>query len=238
MTTIFFNDIIIKIAERKDDGVKIIDLHNHTRFSYDGHNTVLEVVENAMENGVDVIGITDHQFSIGERVKEYIAAVTAAKKMYEGKIKVLCGMEIGTRPAPQDFPAELSRLLDYCLFESLDDDRAMDLYEFFEWRRRFECPVGLAHTDVFKICEKYGDSMLRVFKNDNIFWEINFSGNYSYYYDFVSNKRKQRIISDSGIKLSVGSDTHWIGDFNINRLIQTNELARRLGNPPALGITY
>lgn len=217
--------------------MKILDLHNHTRFSYDGHNTVFEVVENAIENGVDVIGITDHQFSIKNRIKEYIAAVTAAKKVYEGKIKVLLGLEIGTRPHPQDFPAEMSSFFDYCLFESLDDDRAMDLYEFFEWRRLFKCPAGLAHTDVFKLCEKYGDDVLKVFKNDNVFWEINFSGNYNYYFDLITNQRKQKLISESGIKLSVGSDLHWIGDFNKNKLIETNQLARRLKNPLALGIS-
>ncbi len=216
--------------------MKILDLHNHTRFSYDGHNTVFEVVENAIENGVDVIGITDHQFSIKNRIKEYIAAVPAAKKVYEGKIRILCGLEIGTRPAPQDFPAELSSLLDFCLFESLDDDRAMDLYEFFEWRRLFKCPAGLAHTDVFKLCEKYGDNVLKVFKNDNVFWEINFSGNYNYYFDLITNQRKQKLISESGIKLSVGSDLHWVGDFNKNKLVETNEFARRLKNPLALGI--
>ena len=194
------------------------------------------MVENAIENGVDVIGITDHQFSINGRLKEYIAAVTAAKKVYEGRIQVLCGLEIGTRPKPQDFPAALSRLLDYCLIESLDDDRAMDIYEFFEWKRQFCCPVGLAHTDIFKLCEKYGENVLKVFKNDNVFWEINFSGNYNYYFDFITNAKKQKIISESGIKISVGSDLHWTGDFNKNKLMQNNELARRLGNQLALGI--
>lgn len=216
--------------------MKLVDLHNHTRFSYDGHNTVFEVVENAIKNGVDVIGITDHQFSINGRIKEYIAAVTTAKKVYKEKITILCGLEIGTRPKPHDFPAELSRCLDFCLFESLDDERAMDIYEFFEWRRMFLCPVGLAHTDVFKLCEKYGENVLKVFKNDNVFWEINFSGNYNYYFDFITNEKKQKIIKESGIKISVGSDLHWIGDFNKNKLIQNNEFARRLGNPIALGI--
>lgn len=41
-----------------------VDLHNHTKFSYDGSNTPEEIIENAIRHGVDVIGITDHQFSI------------------------------------------------------------------------------------------------------------------------------------------------------------------------------
>lgn len=216
--------------------LKIIDLHNHTCFSYDGHNSVEEVIENAIVQGVDVIGITDHQFSIGDRIGEYIFSVNNAKEKFKGKIEVLCGLEIGTRPMPHDFPTHLSKKLDYCIFESLDDSRAMDLYEFFEWKRLFECNIGLAHTDIFKLCDRYGVDMLKVLKRDNIFWEINFSGNYDYYYDFISNKEKQQLVKESGVKLSVASDLHWIGDFNINKLIQTNELVRRLGNPLPLGI--
>ena len=41
----------------------IMDLHNHTYFSYDSVTEPEELIENAIRNGVDVIGITDHQFS-------------------------------------------------------------------------------------------------------------------------------------------------------------------------------
>lgn len=216
--------------------MKIIDLHNHTNFSYDGQNSVEEVVENAAESGVGVIGITDHQFSVGDRLGEYICEVNRVKEKYRGRITVLCGLEIGTRPMPNDFPAHLSGELDYCIFESLDDGRAMDLYEFFEWKRLFKCNIGLAHTDIFKLCEKYGVDLLKILKRDNIFWEINCSGNYPYYYDFISNREKRRMVAKSGIKLSVGSDLHLVGDFDIKRLSQTNEMIRKLKNPLPLGI--
>lgn len=217
--------------------MKIIDLHNHSRYSYDGQSSISELVENAIENGVTHIGITDHQFSIGELIGEYIDAVLYAKEKYKNQIQVLCGLEIGTRPRPQDFPAKLSERLDFCLFESLDDEKGMDIYEFFEWKRRFRCPIGLAHTDIFKLSERYGMDVLKVLKHDDVFWEINFSGNYSYYYDFITNDDKRRLISQSGIKISVGSDLHWVGDFDRKRLIQANELAMRLKNPLALGIS-
>ncbi len=217
--------------------MKIIDLHNHTQFSYDGQNTPREIVENAYQSGVSVVGITDHQFSIGSRIGEYISVVSELKSEYKDKMTVLCGLEIGTRPYPTDFPHGLSKKLDYCLFESLDDLRAMDIYEFFEWKRRFSCPMGLAHTDIFKLCDRYGADVLKVLKRDNIFWELNISGNYTYYYDFISNRQKQQMIAESGVKISIGSDTHWIGDFNFTRLMQANELVRKLKNPLPLGIT-
>ena len=68
-------------------------------------------------------------------------------------------------------------------------------------------------------------------KENNIFWEINTSGNYTYYYDFITNKEKQEIIKNSGLTLSVGSDTHWIKDLNVNKLKSCQDLIKKLGNP-------
>ena len=219
------------IKNKGGDRLKIIDLHNHTKYSYDGHNTAREIIENAVRNRVDIIAVTDHQFSIGDKIGDYIKEVNELKTEFKDKIKVLCGLEIGTRPKPTDFPPEISKLLDFCLFESLDSKKGMDIYEFIEWRRLFLCPSGLAHTDIFALSERYKTDIIKLLKHENIFWEINFSGNYDYYFDFITNKEKQRMVSESKITLSVGSDTHWIGDFDKKRLVQTNALLERLKNP-------
>ena len=216
--------------------MKIIDLHNHTKFSYDGQNTAREIIENAVLNRVDAIAITDHQFSIGDKIGEYIEEINALKVEFRDKITVFCGLEIGTRPKPCDFPPQISAMLDFCLFESLDSKKGMDIYEFLEWKRLFLCPLGLAHTDIFALSERYKIDMLKLLKREKIFWEINFSGNYDYYFDLITNKGKQRAVSESGITLSIGSDTHWTGDFDKKRLVQTNELVRGLKNPVALGL--
>ena len=216
--------------------MKIFDLHNHTNFSYDGISGITSLVENAIANGVDVLGITDHEFSISDKIEEYISAVNKAKEQYKGKITLLLGIEIGTRPYPEKFNPEITRKFDYCLFESLDDSRAMDFNLFLAWRKNFHCPQGLAHTDIFKISRMYNIDIFSILKRESIFWEINFSGNYNYYFDLISNSEKQEAVKRSGIALSVGSDTHWVGDFDKKRLVQTNELVRSLKNPLALGI--
>lgn len=216
--------------------MKIVDLHNHTNFSYDGISGITAIVENAIRNGIDVLGITDHEFSISGKIEEYINAVNDAKEKYKEKITLLLGLEIGTRPYPEEFNPEITRKLDYCLFESLDDGRAMDFNQFLLWRKNFHCPQGLAHTDIFKLERMYNVDILSILKRENIFWEINFSGNYNYYFDLISNKDKQNAVSKSGIALSVGSDTHWVGDFDKKRLVQTNEFLRSLKNPIALGV--
>lgn len=208
-----------------------VDLHNHTVFSYDGTNTPEEIIENAIAHSVDVIGITDHQFSIEEKLTEYFEYIQHCKIKYRDKIKVLCGLEIGTRPKPSDLLASGTEQFDYVLFESLDDLRAMDFFEFLEWRKLFKCKVGLAHTDIFALSERYGLDLLKEMRKNDIFWELNISGNYNYYYDFLTNAKKQYMVRNSGIKVSIGSDTHWVEEYRFRQLRRANELMQKLGNP-------
>ena len=208
-----------------------VDLHNHTIFSYDGSDTPEAIIENAIKCGVDVIGITDHQFSIEDNLSVYFQHLQHCKVKYSDKICVLCGLEIGTRPAPPENLPRATEMFDYVLFESLDDPRAMDFYEFLEWRRQFKCKAGLAHTDIFKLGERYGLDIIKVMRDNDIFWELNTSGNYIYYYDFLTNEKKQRIIKESGIPVSVGSDTHAVCEYRKKQVRSANELLQRLGIP-------
>lgn len=208
-----------------------VDLHNHTIFSYDGSNTPEEIIENAIRCGIDVIGITDHQFSIGENLPMYYKHIQHCKIKYADKIKVLCGLEIGTRPSPPEALGAATEQFDYVLFECLDDERAMDFYEFLEWRRLFKCKAGLAHTDIFRLGQAYGLDIIKTLRANDIFWELNTSGNYIYYYDFLTNKRKQKIIQQSGIPVSVGSDTHWVGEYRKKQVRAANALLQKLNIP-------
>lgn len=211
--------------------MKLIDLHNHTNFSYDGTNTCEEIIENAMSHSLSCVGISDHQFSIKSGLVKYVNEIEKLKSKYEKYIRVLCGLEIGLRPKPDDIANVSALPLDYCLFESLDSPKgAMDIYEFLEWTRLFKIPKGLAHTDIFMLEKKYSMDILDILSKNDLFWEINTSGNYTYYYDFITNKDKQNKISKSNIKISIGSDTHWVGDFNISKLKSAHELVCELKN--------
>lgn len=209
--------------------MRIVDLHHHTTYSYDGSSSPEEVVQNAIRHEVAVLGITDHQFSIGSGLFAYIKEINALKERYRDRISILCGLEIGTRPTPHDFLTSSSKDLDFCLFESLDHPAGMDFYEFLEWQRQFHCPVGLAHTDIFLLCERYGTNLLKVLAEENIFWELNLSGNYSYYYDFLTNPEKQRAVLQSGVSMSIGSDTHWVSEYSFQKLLRANQFVSNLG---------
>lgn len=209
--------------------MKIVDLHNHTYYSYDCSLTPREVAENAMANKIDVVGITDHQFSIRGNLREYISEINSLKNEFSGRTQVLCGLEIGTRPMPNDFFAKESSKLDYCLFECLDSERAMDFYEFAAWRKLFSCPVGFAHTDVFSLSERYGMDILSYMRDADIFWEINTSGRYPYYYDFLTNEKKRLAVKESGVKISIGSDTHTVACYDASKIKRAHNLVSKLG---------
>lgn len=209
----------------------IMDLHNHTIFSYDGSNSPEQIIENAINNGFDAVAITDHQFTIKNRLSEYIYRLQECKAKYASQIKVFAGLEVGMNPRPKDLFADDTKGLDFVLFERLDKTTATDLYEFLPWRHMFRCPVGLAHCDIFRMSEDYGLDMLKLLKEENIFWELNTSGNYNYYYDFLTNDKKRKAVKDAGIGVSVGSDTHAIYEFRKQQIINANKLVVELGLP-------
>lgn len=85
--------------------------HTHTAFS-DGANTVDQMVEAAIANGMTAIGFSDH--STNEWAQAYCmrdeaayrAAVAAAKQRYADNIAVLCGIEqewVSGKPQGYDY---------------------------------------------------------------------------------------------------------------------------------------
>ena len=89
--------------------------HTHTQFC-DGKGTPLEILEEAVKKGFDIIGFSSHSawpfadsWHIAPReFQDYIESVMNAKKAFEGKIKVLLGFEAEyipgiTKPSFNDY---------------------------------------------------------------------------------------------------------------------------------------
>ena len=206
----------------------LMDLHNHTVFSYDGSNTPEEIIGNAIRSGFDAVGICDHQFTIKTNLKNYIAYIKRCKEKYRKDIKVFVGLEVSVCPMPDDFSPNDIDGLDYILLERLDKPGASSLDECIKLRRKLSCPVGFAHCDVFGMGEKYKLDMLALMKKENIFWELNTSGNYSYYYDFLTNENKRQAVKQSGVGVSIGSDTHAVFEYRKKQITKANELVRKM----------
>ncbi len=86
----------------------LCDSHIHSEFSFDGSVPVEEMVKQGIENGIDVMTVTDHcdVVGIGDKDSEFgvdlekaipcsVAEIRRVSDLYSGKIKVLAGVELG-----------------------------------------------------------------------------------------------------------------------------------------------
>ena len=223
----------------------IQDLHSHTYYSFCGGDKPEEIVEAAIAGGIEVFGITDHNYGIGngrinvlnagkEQVPDdyekmlvrYYDHINLIKEKYADKIRILRGIEVatlyGSRYALPD-SADIS-FFDYCLVENLDHfDTSIAQGDLFAFAKRCGCPVGVAHTDMFAFIEKLGEKPEGYFRRmaeEKNFWEMNVSydsiHNYrehAYMLEFFRNQEQQRIVRESGVRLSVGFDGHRVKDY-------------------------
>ena len=91
------------------DNMKVLsDMHMHSDNSFDAENSVREMCLSAIEKDISTIAITDHmeapEIKLGDRsvfgnmikqITKSVADVEAARDEFEGKIRVLKGIEIG-----------------------------------------------------------------------------------------------------------------------------------------------
>lgn len=228
----------------------IQDLHSHTYYSFCGADTPEEVVEAAINGGIELLGITDHHYGIGDgrtdvylstsqeigndyerTLRRYFDHISLIKEKYEGKIKILRGIEIGTLkqgrvPLPES--ADIS-FFDYCLIEHVDHmENSITGGDLFAFAERLGCPAGVAHTDLFKVAKNVGEEPLRYFTKmaeRGIFWEMNVNldtihggHQHPYMLEFFDNEEQQEIIRRSGVRLSVGFDGHRVYDYKPERI--------------------
>ena len=90
------------------------DLHMHTTYC-DGLNTAEEMIVSAIDKGLSVVGLSGHSFTphdtcycmSREGTLQYIDEVKRLREKYEGRIKVLLGLEMDyyadTDTAPYDY---------------------------------------------------------------------------------------------------------------------------------------
>lgn len=181
-------------------GEKMIqDIHSHTKYSFCAHDTPEKMIETAIDAGIEVYGICDHNYGIGYAdinrffhgeemaTDEYIAnleayrkRINALKATYADRIRLLCGVEICTslRRARVTLPHEIDLSgFDYCLLENIDDvEGSLAHGDLFGYAEKLGCPVGIAHTDMFAFISQLGEDPYEYFKklaDAGIFWELN-----------------------------------------------------------------
>ncbi len=242
----------------------IQDIHSHTYYSFCGKDKPETIVEAAIAGGIELFGISDHSYGIGQSktnvfmskdddlfedyertLIRYFDHINLIKQKYADKIKILCGIEVGTdlgrNRAPLPESVDIS-FFDYCLVEGVDQIENSSLKgDIFKFAKRAGCITGIAHTDMFSFIKSLGLAPLEYFKKlaeHNIFWELNVSfdsiHNYrehDYVIEFFKNPEQQEIIRKSGIKLSVGFDGHRVEDYRADRVKDACEKLTKLGIP-------
>lgn len=80
--------------------MNLVDCHNHTKYSFDGKDTVKDMIESAIDKGISVFSITDHadvnyyEQNIEENVGKSVSQINDFKEQYKD-IKLLSGVELG-----------------------------------------------------------------------------------------------------------------------------------------------
>ena len=210
----------------------IVDLHAHTKYSNCGMDAPEELVLKMIELGVEAFGICDHNYGIGDREQEYLQLIKGLQKKYADKIKLFCGIEICTRPGLAPPEGKTFAGYDYCLIEDLDNPESVMQGDIINYTRNFECPIGIAHTDIFKFMSDNGLDRKKYLKQlalAGIFWELNVNYDsihgyreHQYVQEFFKSTAQQTIVRDSGIYVSIGFDGHRLGEYDFNRVAKSN----------------
>jgi len=216
------------------------DIHSHTYYSGCGKDNPHAIVDAAIAGGMKVFGITDHNYGIGERFEEYVAEMTEIREEYKDRIKVLRGIEISILPQYKDINTSKEQLakLDYCIVEVCSGNDVPD-NDFVALAKSYGIPTGIAHTDIFGLCEAKGldaEKYITDLAKAGIFWEMNMSYDsihgyreHQYMKEFFNNKKQQEIVKKAGLAVSVGFDGHRVEDYLPERVVKACHKLEELG---------
>ena len=196
------------------------DLHNHTQWS-DGACTPQDLLQRAYENGIKVLGISDHYEAIGDK-STYRKVLDDLRKQFPA-IEVRIGVEIRVGTLLNLPPVEVDtlKLYDYILIENLEYHTpiTMALECISRLRNTLPAKVGLAHLDL----ERLGIHRAMVIDfvaANNIFLDFNFEG--TFYANLLQGYGQIADVLDSGIEVIVGSDTHAIETDWLSNLVSAH----------------
>ena len=239
----------------------IQDLHAHTYYSFCSKDKPEKMIETAIANGIQQLGICDHNYGVGcartdfcwdkgtqlnadygKTLVRYYDHMNLLRDKYARKIKILCGIEVCTLKSKDSYAlphsADVS-FFDFALIENLDHPQSITGGDLFAYAKRLGCPVGVAHTDMFKFIESIGEEPYRYFRKmaeAGIFWEMNVNydsihgfKSHNYVAEFFKNKQQQEIVKKSGVRLSVGFDGHIANEYKADRVKSACTLIQNMG---------
>lgn len=158
----------------------LLDMHTHTSFSVDSEEPFENMLSRAEQLGLTAYAVTDHceaeRFYSAEHyarpkmnsnfdVYDYrdcfyasVEAVTAAKDAYNGKMKLLCGVELGEALYDMEATAEIlsDKRLDFVI-ASLHELEGYDDFAFLDYNKyNIEELLYKYFLEIYRIC-KWGE---------------------------------------------------------------------------------
>ncbi|MEO8357234.1 MAG: DNA polymerase/3'-5' exonuclease PolX [Chloroflexota bacterium] len=200
------------------------DLQTHSTWS-DGKLTMLEMAQAAAKRGIKVIAFTDHSVSLGvtnglsmERHKEQAAEIKKIQKQLGGRILVLHASEVeikadGTLDYPDEFLATLD-LVVASLHTSLRQPREKVTQRVINAIRNPHVDI-IGHPTGRLIPDREGadldmDAVLNAAAESGVAMEINAHPSRLDLDDVYARRAK-----DLGIPISINTDAHSEGDFDM-----------------------
>lgn len=186
------------------------NLHTHTWRCGHAVGQDFEYVESAIKAGFSLIGFSEHiQYRADngkynridfENFKFYFSDIRAMKKIYKGKITILCGLEAAYVPEAMDDLLELSTESDYILLGQhqggltdkkyclkCDDDDVLQYAADIENGLETGLYSVIAHPDYFmnarnswsKQCTEAAERICKAAKKYGVPLELNLKGSFS-----------------------------------------------------------
>ena len=217
-----------------------MDIHSHTYYSGCGKDDPHAIADAAIAGGIELFGITDHNYGIGDRFSEYASEMTTIKEEYKDRLKILCGIEISILPQYKDINTSKEALskLDYCIVEVNSGNDVPD-NDFAALAKSYGIPTGIAHTDIFGLCEAKGldpEKYIKTLADADVFWEMNMSYDsihgyreHQYMKTFFESPEQQEIVKKAGLAVSVGFDGHRVEDYLPERVLDACKRLESLG---------
>jgi len=206
-----------------------LNLHIHSIYS-DGRNTIEQIVKKALKTDLDYICITDHftnswkadlipNLNNLDKIKRYLEEISQLKEFLIKENKDLTlfkGVEVDISSSEKYIINNISpNKFDLILFEYLESFEGIafvkKILEYWKKENYDEFPlIGLAHFDPSFFIIRGLDTLIEFLKQYDIIVEFNSS-----YPQFYSRKHEifYNKLKDSGIKVSIGCDSHHISSL-------------------------
>ena len=138
----------------------LADYHMHSKYSFDGHEEIFDICEEAIRKGLKEIAITDHydmfrdkKYSRKLDLESLCEEIEKAKEIYSDKLIVRLGVEIGQPQAsPEEYQSFLSKYnMDFIIGSIHNLEDALDVGEY-----------DFSQVDICKVYEKYLEYLMEL----------------------------------------------------------------------------